>query len=213
MTGGTSPREISCIPVWSSASNIFRGCIMSVLKTIRMTTALLVFAAVLAINGCSTYQADAPVMQAGQVPANEDSADFLDRASQLEIVDVDNALHGFFLLTDGEDTCSNFQSRLAKGIREGLVPSGWDPSGSQPLTKGELAYMAYKACGVKEKGVVLSLFGPSRRYCLRELQYRGMMAQGGTSMRVTGMELVAVITRADTYKRTGLFPNDVGQPE
>jgi len=166
-----------------------------------------------AISGCSTYQASAPVTAQSVIPEGEDSADFLDRASELEVIDMDNALHGLCLLVDGEDTHADFQSRVDKMNEKGLVPSAWTLSAEQPLTKGELAYMAYKACGVKEKGLVLSLFGPGKRYCLRELQYRGMMAPGGGTMRVTGMEFVAVITRADTYKRTGLFPNDVGQTE
>ncbi len=186
---------------------------MRILKTIRLTAALLVFALGWALSGCSTYQTNSTVTQEGRVPANEDSADFLDRASLLEVMDMDNALHGLYLLVDGEDTCDNFRSRFHTLRRRGLVGSNWTVTADQPLTKGRLAYMAYKACEVKEKGVILSVFGPSRRYCLRELQYRGMMAPGGESNRVTGMEFVAVITRADTYKRTGQFPNDVGQPE
>jgi hypothetical protein len=186
---------------------------MRLSKTIRTTTALLVCAMGWGINGCCNYHASAPVSTKSVIPEGEDSADFLDRASELEIVDMDNALHGLSLLVDGQDTHPDFQSRVDKMSEKGLVPSDWSLSAKQPLTKGELAYMAYQACGIKEKGLVLSLFGPNRRYCLRELQYRGMMAPGGESMRVTGMEFVAVITRADTYKRTGLFPNDVGQPE
>jgi hypothetical protein len=186
---------------------------MKLSKTIRTTAALLVFATAWAINGCSTYQGAAPVSTESMIPEGEDSADFLDRTSELEVVDMDNALHGLCLLVDGEDTHADFQSRVDTMNEKGIVPSNWALEAKQLLTKGELAYMAYQACGVKEKGLLLSVFGPGKRYCLRELQYRGMMARGGETMRVTGMELVAVITRADTYKRTGLFPNDVGQPE
>lgn len=186
---------------------------MGSVKTMKKTTALLVLAMIWALSGCTTYQANAPVGEKGVIPENEDSADFLDRASELPIIDVHNALHGFCLLLEGEDASEDFQSRLDKLTQKGLIPPKRTLSADQALTKGDLAYMAYRACGVKEKGVVLSVFGPSRRYCLRELQYRGMMAPGGESMHVTGMEFAAVITRADTYKRTGLFPNEVGQPE
>jgi len=186
---------------------------MKLLKTARAKSVLLVLAMGLTLSGCSSYHASLPVNHESMIPEGEDSADFLDRASELEIVDMDNALHGMCLLVNGEDQSNGFQSRVDKMTKGGLVPSGWTLSANQSMTKGELAYMAYQACGVGDKGVILSLFGPSKRYCLRELQYRGMMAAGGGSMRVTGMEFVAVITRADTYKRTGLFPNDVGQPE
>ena len=72
---------------------------------------------------------------------------------------------------------------------------------------GELgvAYMIHQACRAP-RGVVLTLTGPSQRYCLRELQYLGMMSQGFPTTTVTGMEFVAVLTRAEEYRRTGKLP-------
>ncbi len=186
---------------------------MRSLATVRTIGALLVFITGWAMNGCSTYTKNEALSQNATFPTGEDSADFLDRISDVEVMDMNNALHGLCLLLEGKDEFSDFQARVDMLKRKGIIASDWPFSANQPLTKGRLAYLAYQASGIKEKGVVLSLFGPSQRYCLRELQYRGMMAPGGESMRVTGMEFAAVITRADTYKRTGLFPNEVGQPE
>ena len=182
-------------------------------KTMKMIMVLPALVTGLAINGCSTcgtpVQADKTIV----VPANENSADFLDRASEMQVMDIDNAMHGMCLLLEGQDHYKEFQARLDVLKQRGLVAPGWTLSAGQPLTKGQLAYMVYQACGVKEKGVTLALFGPTRRYCLRELQYQGMMAEGDECMPVTGMEYVAVMTRADVYKRTGKFPNEVGQTE
>lgn len=186
---------------------------MSLMKKMNAQVTFWALVTLLALNGCSTYTANAPVSEQSAIPSDEDSADFLDRASELETIDMDNALHGFCLLVDGNDVSEDFQSRVDKLSQQGIISSNWTLSAQQVLTKGQLAYMAYQACRVKEKGIILSLFGPSPRYCLRELQYRGMMAPGGESMRVTGMEFAAVITRADLYKRTGLFANAGGLPE
>ena len=167
----------------------------------------------LTINGCSTYGTPVQADKTISLPADVNSADFLDRASEMQVMDIDNAMVGMCLLLEGQDNHKEFQTRLDFLKQRGLVPTGWTLSSAQPLAKGQLAYMVYRACGIKEKGVTLALFGPTRRYCLRELQYQGMMAEGDQSMPVTGMEYVAVMTRADVYKRTGKFPNEVGQTQ
>ena len=38
-----------------------------------------------------------------------------------------------------------------------------------------------------------------------------MMSEGGMDTPVTGMEYVAVLGRADTYKRTGKVPDKSGE--
>lgn len=167
----------------------------------------------LTLNGCSPNGPSVPADKTLAVPADVDSAEFLDRAGQMQVMRFDHALHGLYLLLEGQDPRAGFQTRLDRLRDRGVVPRAWTVSAGQALTKGHLAYMVYQACGVKEKGASLALLGPSRRYCLRELQYHGMMAEGGQGTPVTGMEYVAVMTRADVYRRTGKFPNEVGQIE
>jgi hypothetical protein len=55
-------------------------------------------------------------------------------------------------------------------------------------------------------GVILTLSGPSQRYCLRELQFRGFVSPGLPYTPVGGMEFVAVLNRAEVYRRTGEAP-------
>lgn len=182
-------------------------------KTISASVMLPVLVAILGIGGCCTFKTSVPAGSMAMMPEQESSADFLDRASEIPVMDMDNALRGMLLLVTGKDDHNDFQARVSDLASEGIVAPDWQLAANQPLTKGRLAYMVYRACGVKEKGLMLALMGPSLRYCLRELQYRGMMAEGDASMPVTGMEFVGVITRADVYQRTGRFPNDVGQPD
>jgi len=160
----------------------------------------------LTLSGCSPNSGSVPADKTLAIPADVDSAEFLDRASQIRAMDLDTALHGLCLLLDGQGS-GDFQARLDRLRQRGVVPRSWTVSAGQTLTKGHLAYMVYQACGVREKGAALTLLGPSRRLCLRELQYYGMMSEGGLSAPVTGMEYVAVLTRADGVRRTGKFPN------
>ena len=55
-------------------------------------------------------------------------------------------------------------------------------------------------------GVVLTVTGPSQRYCARELAYQGILASDIMTTRVSGGEFVAVLGRADAYKKTGEVP-------
>jgi hypothetical protein len=156
-----------------------------------------------AAGGCS----GPPRITMGEavLPEDEGSPGFLDRVASLEVVSENDAMRGMLLLMDGQDPATEFSQRVGMLIEREVVPSIWDFQANRPLTKGRLAYMVHQACDAPE-GLILAVAGPSERYCLRELQYRGMMSQGFVTTQVSGMEFVAVLTRADSYRRTGALP-------
>ena len=147
-----------------------------------------------------------------ELPANEDSAEFIDRIASQASVSENDAARGILLLLDGKDAAPNFQKRVESLRARQIVDSRWDFSAARPITKGKFAYMICQAGGVPG-GVMLTVLGPTRRYCLRELQYRDVMVQGSMFTSVTGLEYVSVLTRADVYKRTGKFPKTTGNTE
>jgi len=161
--------------------------------------ALLVTAA-----GCAT-----PMQITGPettLPKDDGSPEFLDRLSSAENVTENDALRGVLMLLDGKDESDTFAKRVEALRGREIVSDRWDFDATRPLTRGKLAYMVYQACKL-DGGVILTLTGPSQRYCLRELQYRGFMASGVMYTPVSGMEYIAVVTRADTYLETGELPN------
>jgi len=160
-------------------------------------------AGLLAAGGCGSGQIEAGAD--ATLPAGEDSAAFLDRVSSLPTVGENDALRGVLLLTEGSDADGTFAERVEKLRAAGIAPGTWDYSAQRPVTKGRLAQLLYQACDIPG-GVTLTVAGPSQRYCLRELQYRGMIAPGPTYAEVTGMEYVAVLSRADAWRRTGQVP-------
>jgi len=164
--------------------------------------ALAAAVAAMLLAGCG-----APQITGGQarLPEDDGSPGYLDRISALTDVSENDAMRGFLMILDGEETAEDFQQRVEALKQRGIVGANWSFDADRPLTKGRLAYMAYQASGVGG-GVILTLTGPSQRYCLRELQYQGIMAQGLPNTQVTGMEFVAVLTRTDTYRRTGELP-------
>jgi hypothetical protein len=151
--------------------------------------------------------------QAGQVlpaqadlPKEEASPAFLDRVASMPTVTENDALRGLLMLLDGKDPSEGFAQRVEALKARRIVDPQWDFVADRPITKGRLAYMLYQACKVPG-GLTLTLTGPSERYCLKELQFIGMMSSGVTYAEVTGLEFVAAVTRADTYVQTGELPD------
>jgi hypothetical protein len=179
-----------------------------ILQSIGARAAVLVLTAIV-LGGCDAGRVIGPN---NTLEAGEDSAAFLDRVSSQENVSENDALRGILLLLDGEDTAKTFQERIDRLRERNIVDGSWDFSADRPISRGKYAYMIYQASKIPG-GVVLSLTGPSQRYCLRELQYRSVMVQGVTYMAVSGLEYISVLSRADTYRRTGKVPGLAGDTE
>ncbi|MCK5114349.1 MAG: hypothetical protein KAR11_06255 [Phycisphaerae bacterium] len=144
------------------------------------------------------------------LPKSEDSAGFLDRVSSLPVVTEDDAMRGILMLINGDDTAESFPQRVRLLQERGILPNSWDYVSDRAITRGKYAYMIYQAAKFRG-GIVLSLTGASRRYCLRELQFQKVMTNGPMLSEISGMEYIAVLGRADTYIRTGHVPNRSGE--
>jgi len=155
-----------------------------------------------AVAGCSGKG-----IQGGKatLPADDGSPGFLDRIASQKMVSENDACRGVLMLLDAEDQPAAFEKRVEKLVARGILPAGGSHDAAKPIRRGKLAYMICQACDISG-GVILSLTGPSERYCHRELQYLQMMSGGGQFQRVSGMEFVAVLSRADIYMRTGQLP-------
>jgi len=129
---------------------------------------------------------------------DDGSAGYLDRISSQQVVTENDAMRGFLLLLEGADKAADFKQRVETLSGRQVIGRSWRHAASRPLDKGKLAYMVYQSCKIPG-GLTLQLTGPSRRYCLRELQYRKMITEGLTTTAVTGMEFVAVIRHAEEY--------------
>ena len=144
------------------------------------------------------------------LPANENSAAFLDRMSSQVNVTENDATRGLLLLAGEKDAAGTFRQRIEILREKKIVGEYWDHQAERPITRGRLAYMVYRTIGIPG-GIMLKAIGPTQRYCLRELQYRRMMTPGLPGTRISGLEYVAVIGRADIYMRTGKVPDLTGE--
>ncbi len=175
---------------------------------------VIVIAASVAVGmaGCGGGVAGRITHPSATLPEKEDSAAFLDRISSQPDVSENDAMRGILLLLDGKDIAGAFENRVKILRKKDIIDAGWDYDAKRPITRGKFAYMIYQACGIPG-GVTLQLVGPTQRYCLRELQYREVMAEGAMFSPMTGMEYIAVLGRADVYIRTGKIPDKSGAVE
>ena len=150
------------------------------------------------------------ISRSRSLPKGEDSAGFLDRVSSMPVVSENDAMRGILMLIDGDDTAESFQQRVRILQERGIVAKSWDYVSDRGITRGKYAFMVYQAAKFRG-GIILSVIGPSRRYCLRELQFKKVMCNGPMLTEITGMEYVAVLGRADTFIRTGHVPNRSGE--
>lgn len=173
---------------------------------LRSAAAASLILAVMAAGGC---QKSAVLSGAQPLPKQENSAAFLDRVSSSTSVSENDAMRGMLLLLEGKDDAKDFAQRGQKLKSRGIVADSWQCQADQPVTRGRLAYMVYQAMQMRG-GVWLTLLGPTQRYCLRELQFRGVMVSGTALTPVSGMEFGEVLRKADGYIRTKDVPTTVG---
>ena len=140
-----------------------------------------------------------------RLEADDGSAGYLDRISSLETISQNDAFRGILMLLEIDDADDTFGQRAERLADRRIISRRWRLEPDRPVTRGQVAYMIYQAADVRG-GLILTLTGPSQRYCLRELQYRGIMAKGSMFAEVGGGEFVAVLSRADSYRRTGEVP-------
>jgi len=164
--------------------------------------------AVATLSGCGSQLS--VVGKDAKLPADENSAAFLDRMSSQDTVTQNDAMRGILMLEGGDKT-DTFKQRVDALVDKKIIPAG-SYDASAKLSRGLLARMICCSCGLKG-GVMLRTTGPSERYCLRELQYRKMMMNGSGSTKISGMEFASVLTRAEIYKRTRRFPDMVGDTD
>lgn len=176
------------------------------MKGQRNLLTLLCLGAALWLTGCEDGLVTGP---SSPLPAGEESDAFLDRLSNQTSVDEDDAFRGMLYLVDGKDDAKDFSQRVEILRDNGILPSEWDCVADRKITRGRLAYMIYQTAEFKG-GVVLSMTGPNQRYCLRELQYKNVIGPGAVYGYVTGMEFIAIISRANVYKNTGWVPDASG---
>jgi len=126
--------------------------------------------------------------------SNQDSATLAYELASQRWCTNDQACAMMLLLVDDQDNNKSFDARLAALQSKGLVEPGWFLAANDPVNKGTLGYMLYRALDL-EGGVIIQLL-PLRRYGYREVVHAGLMLRGSEYEPLTGPEVVGIMGRA-----------------
>jgi len=111
-----------------------------------------------------------------------------------------DACKTIIMLLGLEKQYGDIDSQVSFLVKNHIIPDelaeGFDLS--EPLRKGEAAYMFCKALNLRG-GLWIRLFGLSRRYALKELSFEGIMLPGAANEIVSGKELIFMLTQSAQY--------------
>ena len=126
--------------------------------------------------------------------SNQDSASLAYELASERWCTNDQACAMVLLLVDDQDNSKSFDARLAALQSKGFVEPGWSLVAGDPVSKGTLGYMLYRALDL-DGGVMIQLL-PLRRYGYREVVHAGLMLRGSEYEPLTGPEVVGIMGRA-----------------
>jgi len=155
--------------------------------------------AVLLAGGCQTLMVRQSVAAKLGGPSPDDQIQFWHTLNAQPITSNDDGMHGLLLYFDNQDTQTNYAGRVAQLKKQGLLPANFNEPGNQALQRGIMAYAAVKGMHI-QGGWVMLVFGPSPRYALRELQYRGVFPRSSPQQPLSGAEFVGIIGKMQDYQ-------------
>ena len=118
------------------------------------------------------------------------------------LVTVSDAYRAVLILADGTEANRSFAERQARLTERGIIRSAWNLEADDYIDRGSVAFMIAKVAGVTGgiNRVMLGSWGlGDRRYALRELQYRGLIAGGTDYAYLSGGEMLGILHRADAH--------------
>ncbi len=112
----------------------------------------------------------------------------------------DDAFHGLLLFLDGNDPGTTYADRVAALKSRKLLPSYFNSPANEPVQRGTLAFAFVQALHI-QGGWVMTVFGPSPRYAVRELEDMNLYPRSSPEQTFSGSEFVGIIGRAEDYQR------------
>ena len=154
----------------------------------------------LAIVGCGTATVDKPLAQSvgGNDPIQQ--MEFWHRLAEQPVTSNDDAFHALLLFTDGADPAADYAGRVQALKAKALLPASFDQPANRALDRGTFSVALAKALNVRG-GIVMSLFGPTRRYATKELEFASVYPSSSPNQTFSGSEFLAVMSRAEEYQK------------
>lgn len=165
-----------------------------------------------ALGGCRSAQVAQPLTEqlAGNDPQSRLA--FWHTLADRPVTSNDEAFHALLLLADDSDEAADYDARVALLKSRRMLSRSFDRPGNEAVRRGTLATAIARLLDIKG-GLTMRLVGPTPRYALRELQYLRLSPAGSPNQTVVGSELLALIGRAEDYRRRIAAEREPEQPQ
>jgi hypothetical protein len=156
-------------------------------------------------GGCQSARVQQP-LSAKLAPATAPNSpgaqiEFWHALNDQPLASNDDAFHALLLYFDGKDDAADYAARVRTLKARHWLANDFAEAGDRAVHRGTVAQALVTALKFKG-GVTMRLLGPSPRYALRELQFRGLLPDSSLNQVFTGGELVGVIGKVEDL-RTG----------
>lgn len=151
-------------------------------------------------SGCQMPHVKQPVDRQFGGSDVDAQLDFWHTLNDQLVASNDDAFHGLLLYLDSQDNMPDYPSRVAELKRRGLLPAYFNGPADEAVSRGIVAYAAVRMLKIKG-GWMMSLFGTSERYAVRELMFRNVFPPSSPEQTFSGTEFVGIIGRIEDYQR------------
>ena len=148
-------------------------------------------------------------------PEPPEELDFFHALEEKTVVSNNDALHAFFLVSDGEDHWGGYDARVREARRREWLPKSFDEPANESAETGWIARVACMLARMKG-GLTMSILGPVPRYAVRELGNSQILVGKREGQSFSGLEFVDFLTRLDRmselrkYSATSSSPSGTG---
>jgi hypothetical protein len=160
-----------------------------------------------AMAGCARTVTDGSVVD--RHGTAEAELEFWDGLTTERVLTNNDALHGLLMI--GGQPAGTYEERLEAARSRGWLEAAAAPAANASAPVGMVAVAVCEILEIRG-GVTMHVFGPSARYCTRELVFRGLIPQRGEHQAMSGLEFIDLAGRIQDYRgdRATSGPGGVG---
>jgi hypothetical protein len=160
---------------------------------------LLVSVTGLSLSGCGPQRRNWSPAQSSD---GLDDAAFIHALAETPTASVDEGLRAVLMVVASGQVFPTVEARWQAALDRGLVKTAWKLHPEDVLTRGVLAYMLQRGCGLTPDlaSALASRTGwGDRRYAVRICADDRLLAYGSPDGRIRGGELLDAVARAEAF--------------
>jgi hypothetical protein len=150
--------------------------------------------------GCHAPHAGPPLTEKFAGNDADAQLEFWHELGDRSMTTNDDAFHGVLLYADGKDDSADYAARVATLKSRKMLSANFNGLADEALSRGTLAVAIVRVLEIRG-GLMMHLVGPTERYAIRELMYRGLYPQSSPNQTFSGSEFVGIMGRIEDYQR------------